>query len=71
MDVWGQNYQQSQDAAEFKHRNEQEQYAPKLLAWQQTASAKQRQQEMEFQKAWEKWFFDNVSATDLYKTGAK
>ena len=49
-------------SAEFE--GDQAEYAPGYLTWQKQADATTRQQELELQKQWEKWFYDNLSAAD-------
>jgi hypothetical protein len=69
LDAWDSAFNVEKEKFDTEFAKTQAEYNPKLIEWQTNMQAMQRQHEIEFQAALQKWLHDNPSATDVLNAG--
>lgn len=63
------NYAGARDQYQTRYDTAKDKYAPNLLEWSTLTAAEQRRAELALANLWQQWFFNHISATDLYRSG--
>lgn len=68
---FGTNYGTARDMFDRRYQGAKDEFAPKLFEWQTLTSAEQNSKNMGWDQLWKKWYYDHLSAADIFGAGNK